>query len=82
VKEICPVGGMLTHADRWSNEQMDMTHETGPFSDYANMTKNMVKNSDNKNWARRHKFEKWQIFNSYKILTKFLIWVIKFHIVV
>jgi len=37
--------------------QMGMTHETGPFSDYANMPKN----SDNKNWARRHKFEKWQI---------------------
>jgi hypothetical protein len=43
VKEICPVGSMLTHADRWSNGQMDMTHEIGPFSDYANMTKSMVK---------------------------------------
>lgn len=40
---------------------MDMTNEIGPFSDYAYMPKNMVKKSDNKNWARRHKFEEWQI---------------------
>lgn len=39
-----------------------MTQEIGPFSDYANMPKKMVKNNtDKKNWARRHKFEKWQI---------------------
>jgi len=43
VKEICPVGDMLIHADRWSNGQMDMTHEIGPFSGYANMPKNVVK---------------------------------------
>lgn len=43
MKEISPVGGMQIHADIWSNGQMDMTHERGPFSDYANMPKIMVK---------------------------------------
>lgn len=40
---------------------MDMLREIGPFNDYAHMPENMVKKSDKKNWARRYKYEKWQI---------------------